>query len=297
MERIQNFIMRPYRTTAATCALLLLVSLLAACSAARLAYSNGETLTYWWLDSYVGFDSNQKSWVKKEIDDLFIWHRRKQLQNYVQFLKRGQSRVQAGVSETELQNDHDEIKKHILVLADRALPVLADLALSLHPEQIDNIKKKLASNNDKYRKDHLRGNLEKRQHSRYKKAIRQAAHWFGDFNSRQEQQIRALSDARPLNNELVLNDRIQRQVALIALLRDIQREKPGRNVAMTMIRSHIVAALDRSSSPEHKEFFDTFRASTIHMTAVIINSATPAQKTHFVKTTQHWIDDFSALAP
>lgn len=296
MKRIQNFIMQPCGATAATCVLLLMISLLAGCSSARLAYSNGETLTYWWLDGYAGFDSDQGSRVKKEIDDLFNWHRKTQLRSYVQFLKRGQHRVQAGASVAELQRDHDEIKKHILVLADRALPVMADLALSLRPEQIDNIKKKFASNNDKYRKDHLHGGLEERQHYRYKRVIRQAEHWFGDFSPKQKQQIRMHSDARPLNNELVLNDRMQRQAALIALLRDIQREKPGRDVAMSMIRNHIVAALDRSLAPEHKAFFETARAGTIHMTAAIINGATPAQKSHFVKTMQGWIDDFSALA-
>ncbi len=288
--------MQPCRATASAFVLLLVISLLAGCSAARLAYSNGETLTYWWLNGYAAFDSEQGSRVKKDIDDLFDWHRQTQLRSYVQFLKRSQQRAHTGVSEAELQADHDEIKKHILVLADRALPAMADLALSLRPEQIDNIGKKFASNNDKYRKDHLHGSLEKRQHSRYKKALRQAEHWFGDFSPQQQQKIRELSDARPLNNELVLNDRMQRQAALIALLRDIQREKPRRDVAMSMIRNHIVAALDRSLAPEHKAFFETARAGTIHMTAAIINGATPTQKAHFAKAIQGWIDDFSAIA-
>jgi hypothetical protein len=296
MKRIQNFIMRPYRAIATACVLVLIVSLMAGCSTARLAYSNGATLSYWWLDKYVAFDSRQSPFVKTELANLFSWHRKTQLPEYVQFLKRAQTRAQKPASEAELRNDYDYFKKHMLVLTDRALPVLAELALSLSPDQIDHIQKKFAENDDDYRKSHLRGNVEKRQRHRYKKALQQAENWFGGFTPDQERQIRAISDARPLNNELVLADRMQRQAATIALLKNIQSGKPSREVAMTMIRNHIVASLERPFGPEHKEFFGAFRASSIHMIAAIINGTTPAQKVHFVTTTQRWIDDFTALA-
>jgi hypothetical protein len=296
MKSMQNFIMRPYRAIATACTLLLTAGLLFGCSAARLGYSNGEMLSYWWLDSYVEFNSDQRRWVKKELANLFAWHRKTQLPEYVRFLKHAETRVQNQVTETELRDDYDKIKKHILILTDRALPVLAELALSLNPQQVDNIEKKLASNNDDYRKEYLDGNLEKRQRLRYKKTLKQAENWFGSFSTEQEQQIRALSDVRPLNNELVLADRMQRQAALISLLRKIQADKPERDIAMSMIRNYVAAAIDRSLSPEHKRYFDAFRASSIHMTAAIINGTTPAQKAHFLKTTQQWINDFTALS-
>jgi hypothetical protein len=296
MKRIQNFIMRPSRAIAATCMLVFIVSIMAGCSTARLAYSNGETLSYWWLDKYVGFDRIQRQFIKAELADLFAWHRKTQLPEYVQLMKRAQSRIQQPVSEAELRDDYDYLKKHLLVLTDRALPALAELALSLSPDQIDNIQKKFTSNNDEYRKDHLRGDLEKRQRYRFKKTMQQAESWFGSFSPEQEKQIRAASDARPLNNELALDDRMQRQAATISLLRKIQSEKPNREVAMVMIRTHVVASIDRTLTQENREFFDAFRASSIHMTARIINGTTPAQKAHFVKTTQRWIDDLISLS-
>lgn len=296
MINIQNFITRPYRGMVVACGLFLMASLMFGCSAARLAYTNGETLTYWWLDKYVEFDNDQRSEVKNDLEHLFDWHRKTQLQGYVQFLKRAQSRVQGGVTEAELRSDYNDIKKHTLVLTDKALPALAKLALSLHPDQIDHIEKKFGSNNDKYRKDYLRGNLDKRQQYRYKKVLQQAEHWFGNFSAEQQRQIRAASDARPINNELVLADRIQRQAALLSLLRKIQSEKPSQEVTMTMIRNHVIALLERAGIPEHKEFFDGFRTSSIQMAATIINATTPVQKAHFVKTTQHWIADFNALS-
>jgi hypothetical protein len=292
---MQNFIMRPTRAIATAAALFLIAVLLVGCSAARLAYNNGEMLSYWWLNGYVEFNGDQTPRVKKEIAALFDWHRKTQLQYYVQFLQRAQERVPKGVSEAELRNDYDEIKKHVLVLTDKALPAMAELALSLQPEQIDNIEKKFAANNDKYRKDYLNGSLEKRQRFRYKKTLQQAENWFGSFSEEQMKEIRTVSDARPLNNEWMLADRMQRQAATIALLRKIQSEKPSREAAASMIRSHVVAILDRSGASEHKEFLAAYSAGTVRLVAFIINRSTPEQKAYFIKAAQKWIDDFNAV--
>ena len=60
---------------------LLLAGLLAlaGCSSLRLVYNHGDTVLYWWLDAYVDFNADQKVWVKKDIDNLFSWHRKTQL--------------------------------------------------------------------------------------------------------------------------------------------------------------------------------------------------------------------------
>ncbi len=293
---MQNFIMRPHRLLATTAGIFLIAILLAGCSAARLGYSNGETISYWWLNNYIGFEPNQKPWLKKHIADLFAWHRKTQLQGYMQVLTRTQLRIPGNVTEAELLADYDNIKKHLLVLTDRALPDMADLALSLQPHQIANIEEKFSSNNDDYRKDYLRGNIEQRQRFRYKKALKQAEHWFGNFSTEQERQIRAASDARPLNNELVLADRLRRQAALIALLNKIHAEKPGREATMAMLKEHVVAMVNHFANPEHKAFFDASTNGSIHLIAVILNNATQVQKEHFGKTLQDWIDDFNELS-
>jgi hypothetical protein len=295
--------MRPYKTFAAKTvisakkiAVFLTVSLLLGCSAARLGYSNGETISYWWLNNYVDFESDQTPWVKQRIAHLFAWHRKTQLHDYVKVLGLAQQRVHGKVSEHELLADYADLKRRILVITDKALPDLADLALSLKPEQIAHIEKKFASNNNDYRKDYLRGDVEKRQHFRFKKVLKQAEYWLGTFNSEQERLIRVASDARPLNNELVMADRLQRQAALIALLKKIQAEKPGRETTVAMLKKYVSATLDRFGDPEHNHFFDTSVAASARMTAVIINNATPAQKEHFVRTLQQWINDFNKLS-
>lgn len=275
---------------------LLLAALLAGCGMARMAYNNGESLSYFWLNRYVDFTDQQRPWVEDEIDAVFAWHRRTQLSGYVDLLQKAQQRVHQPAIETDIRADAQAVRSRVLLVIDRALPGFAELALSLQPEQLVHLEKKFASNNDDYRRDNLRGDLEKRQRDRFKKTLKQAEYFFGNLNGQQEQRLRQISDARPLNNELVLRDRQRRQQEMLMLLRRIQTEKPPKEVVVKMLRDYVQAAQDHFGNAEHKAFYQAYEAASIRQITEIINMSTPDQKQHFIDTLQHWINDFRRLA-
>ena len=128
--------------------------------------------------------------------------------------------------------------------------------------------------------------------------MQMAEYWFGDFSREQEAQIRKASDARPLNNALLLADRIQRQKELIALLKKIQAERPGRDAVAAMLKEYIDAGyFDRTRlSAEQKAFFDASREGAANLAMVIINLTTLEQKAFATKRAQQWIDDFNKLS-
>lgn len=288
--------MAPRRDLFTRLALFLLAVLLAGCSALRLGYANGEMVAYWWLDGYADIDHDQKPWVKNHIRNLFAWHRKTQLRDYAQLLARTQQRFQQKVAAADVQADYMTLRRRAMLTVEHALPELADLALALKPQQIDHIERKFASNNETYRKDYLRGGLEDRQVFRFKKVLKQAEYWFGDFSREQEAQIRAASDARPLNNEIWLDERQHRQQAIIWLLRRIQAEKPSRDAVIAMMREQLPLLFDFMTYDEHKDFFDTSREGTFRMVATIVNIATPAQREHARSRLQKLIEDCNTLA-
>lgn len=296
MKRMQDFIMRPARIMTKRLLILGLTSLLLACSAARIGYNNGETVSYWWLNSYVDFEGEQKPWVKQHIDDLFVWHRKTQLREYVRLVSRIQHRDLATVTKSDLLADYDDGRTRIMQITDRAAPDLADLALSLTPAQIANIEEKFTKNNNKFRKEYLNGNAAERQEFRYKKMMKQAEYWFGDFSREQETKLRALSDARPLNNELVLAERLQRQKELLAMLQRIHAEKPSRDEAAAMIRKYVADTVNHSGNKQQQAFADASRDANAALVAEMMRMATPEQKRHFINTLQDWISDFNRLS-
>jgi hypothetical protein len=296
IELMQKFIMQHYRVFAIRVVLFFTICVLSGCSAVRLGYNHGESLTYWWLNSYIDFDGQQRPWVKKDIEKLFAWHRKTQLHDYAQFMAHSQKQLQHKVDKQELLASYDEIKKRSALVVDKALPELADLALSLQPQQIAHIEKKFASNNDKYRKDYLHGDIEQRQSMRYKKVMEQAEYWFGGFSPEQEALIRRASDARPLDSEIWLAERQHRQQEMIALLKKIQAEKPSREATMQLLKNYAGMVFDQAGSGQHEQFLNASKDATAGMAAVIINCTTPAQKAKAVNRLQQWIDNFNVLA-
>ena len=282
------------RLTYVVLALMLVV--VAGCSSLRLAYNNGDTVLYWWLNAYVDLDRDQKGWVREDIDKLFDWHRKTQLKDYVEILRKGQKQVQGNVTQAELLADYSEIKSRTQSLLLKAAPDLADLARSLKPEQIAQMEKKFKSNNDDYRKKFLTGDQEKRQQLRYKKSMEQFELWFGSFSREQEAAIRKASDARPLDNEIWLDERTRRQRNVLNLVQKVQSEKLGKEATVALINTLIRDSFERLEHSERKPFFDAFENSTAQMVLTVIKIATPAQKEHAVKRMQGWIDDFNSLA-
>lgn len=293
---MQNFIMQGYRVFSLKLSLVVLALVLAGCSAVRLGYANGDTVVYWWLNGYVDFTDDQKPWVKGHIDNLLAWHRKTQLKDYVEVLTQVQKRVQQKVTSADVLADYNTLKKRALLVLDKATPELTELALSLQPQQIAHLEKKFASNNDKYRREYLRGSLEERQERRYEQVMKHAEYWFGNFSDQQQAQIRAASDARPVNYELWLAERMRRQQELLRMLRKFQTERPAKDVAAAALKSYIASSSEHFTYSENKAFFDASNEGMAQMTALIINIATPAQKAHAIKRLQKWIEDCETLA-
>lgn len=276
--------------------LVALLALLTACSSLKLAYNNGDTLLYWWLDNYVDFDGEQSGQVKKDIDDLFRWHRKTQLQDYVQVMQRAQQQLRGNPTPAELRADYDDIRARTQALLLKAAPDIADLALSLKPEQLAQMEKKFAKNNDKFRRENMKGDREDQNEFRYKKSMEQFELWFGSFSREQKEIIRKASDARPLDNAIWLDERERRQRNVLALARRIVQEKPPREQVVAQIQSLIRESFSRLDNSERKAFYEANTAASIGLVHTVIGIATPEQKAHAQKRMQGWISDFNTLA-
>jgi Family of unknown function (DUF6279) len=268
-----------------------------ACSSVRFAYNQGDTLLYWWVDAYLDLDSEQSGQVKQDIGQLFSWHRKTQLKDYSQFLTNAQKQLaNPNLTHADLKADYKDIRTRTELLAYKALPDLADLALSIKPEQLGKMEEKFTKNNETFRKKFVRIDKEKQQKQRYKKSMEQFNLWFGDFSNEQEAMLRKASDARPLNNELWLSERVLRQKRIMAVMREIQQKKMNKEATMASLQGLIKEIFARQEAAEHKAFFDSYTDGSIALVHTAVKIATPAQKAHAQKRMQGWIDDFKVLS-
>ncbi|MBC7684251.1 MAG: hypothetical protein H7176_03365 [Bdellovibrionales bacterium] len=267
-----------------------------ACSSVKFAYNQGDTLLYWWVNAYLDLDSGQSGLVKEDIGQLFQWHRKTQLKDYSQLLTNGQKQLAGNLTLGDLKADYRDIRTRTELLAFKALPELTELALSIKPEQIAKMEEKFAKNNDTYRKKFVKIDQDKQQKLRFKKSMEQFDLWFGGFSNEQETILKRASDVRPLDNALWLDERLIRQKRIIAVLREIQQKKLGKEQTSVVLNGLLKEIFGRFDAPEHKPFFDAYTDSTMQMILTAVKIATPTQKAHAQKRMQGWIDDFKVLA-
>jgi hypothetical protein len=276
--------------------LIAMVALAAGCSTIRFTYNHGDTLLYWWLNAYIDLDSDQSTWVKQDIDKLFQWHRQTQLHDYAGLLANMQRQLAGNPTQADLLSDYRDIKARTELLAFKALPELADVARSVKPDQIAQMEEKFTKNNEKFRKTYMSGDQDHQRKVRFEKSMDQLDLWFGPFAHDQLAILRKASDARPLDNEIWLQERKLRQQKIVALLRRVQQEKLNKEQTMAAIHDLLRDTFDRFEAPERKAFFDAYTDSTSTYILTAIRIATPDQKAHAQKRMQGWINDFNALA-
>lgn len=284
-----------FRRTFALLAITLMF-MLAGCSTIRFTYNQGDTLLYWWLDSYVDFEGQQADIAKRDINQLFQWHRQTQLPDYAALLGSWQRRLAGNPTQADLVDAYREIRVRSERLGQRAVPELTTLALSITPQQIANIERKFNDKNEEYRRKFISGSNEKRQRARFKKAMEQFELWFGNFTSEQEDILRRASDARPLDNQQWLEERVYRQRRIVAMLRDVQQKKMNREQATARMQALQRELFGRMESPERKAFYDASIDQNTKFIMTAIRIATPEQKAHAQKRMQGWINEFQTLS-
>jgi len=275
---------------------IVLMAFAAGCSTIRFSYNQGDTLLYWWLNSYVDFEGQQADVAKRDINTLFQWHRQTQLHDYAALLGNWQRQLAGNPTQADLVNAYREVRVRGERLAARAVPETTTLALSITPEQIANIERKFNAKNEEYRRKFMSGSTDKRQRARFKKSMEQFELWFGNFSSEQETALRRASDARPLDNNLWLEERIYRQRRILGMLREVQQKKLNREQATARVQAMQKELFTRMDSPERKAFYDTSIDQTTKYVMTAIRIATPQQKAHAQQRMQGWINDFQALA-
>lgn len=293
---MKKFNTQPILDHVRTFLLIALLALAAGCSTVRFTYNHGDTLLYWWLNTYIDLDSDQSGWVKQDIDRLFQWHRQTQLRDYAGVLTTMQRQLSGNPTQADLLSDYRDIKARTELLAFKALPDLADLARSVKPDQIAQIEKKFARNNEDFRKKFMTGDVDHQHKVRFDKAMDQFELWFGSFSSEQKAILRRASDERPLDNDIWLQERKMRQQKIVALLKRVQQEKLNKEQTMAAIHDLLRDFFDRFDAPDRKQFFDAYVDSTSKFILTAIRVATPEQKAHAQKRMQGWINDFTTLA-
>jgi hypothetical protein len=269
---------------------------LSACSTGvRLGYNYADTLVAYSLDGYVGLTDEQQQLVKERATALVAWHRSTQLRDYAELIETTRRKLDGPVTASDVMAFNQAINARLAALGERAAPDLAQLALTLSPDQIARLQRKIASDNSKARRELVQFAGKESLDERVKKYAERADFWFGSLTREQLDLVRASLARRPDNAGWWIEERERRQRELLAVLQKIQTERPSEATATHWLRTYF-AQLQSPPDPERRRGIEQFRAGNAELIAQLVNSATPEQKAALSAKLGSFAGDFIALA-
>lgn len=280
----------------ALAALLIMLSwVLAGCSATRLGYEALPTLARWQVDRHLGLDDAQAALVRRHLDELQRWHRASELPAYAATLEGLERTLRVPAAPEMVAAWRAAVFAAWPALAERLAPGLAELALTLRPEQLASLERHFEQSNREFRADYLEGSPQRQLERRGDRVVRRAERFIGALSATQEREVRRWVAGLPALESDWLAERRSRQERLHALMASLAAERPAREEAVR--RAHaLLRDFWVSPDAQRRERLATGSAANDALTLRILNAATPEQVVVLRENVREYVADFRALA-
>ncbi|MFT3801648.1 MAG: DUF6279 family lipoprotein [Burkholderiaceae bacterium] len=313
---------------------LSVVSLLAAgCSLARFGYDAFPYWAMWQLDRHLDLDDEQRVLARNAIDDLRAWHERAELPQYARFLKQVDARLRgvgggadgadgppghgavqgaldgsgAGTDASVPAGDRDAIRPvefdtwrrtamaRWAPLADQVAGPVTTLLASLKPAQIERLKDRFADDNREMIKKYGLDSPNKVVQARADRIIERAEFFLGRLSAEQKRALREQAAGLPSSEALWLDEREDRQQALLALIARLQAEKPPATVGRDWTRDYLMSVISLDN-PRRRQKLEHARQASDEMMVRVVNEASDVQRRHLSKRLNEFATDFERRA-
>ncbi|HUX91054.1 MAG TPA: DUF6279 family lipoprotein [Gallionellaceae bacterium] len=272
-------------------ALLLLP--LSGCGIISIGYNYADAYLRYSINSYASFNDEQKSTIKKEVNDFMLWHRANMLPEYVSFLQELRKTAQSGATLTK--EDVARFRSEVRTLYIKTLqPTVRPAALllsSVKPAQIEELASSFAKENNKQKDKELSGSLDEQMRKRSQRTIDFIENLVGGFSDKQLEKVRDMNRRLPFATGLYIRLREDNQARLIELL----QSKMGAEDIAAFLSAWLVTP-EAGRSPDEQSTLLAFENASDEITASVYAMLTDRQKKTLLKNIVKYIDTFQDLA-
>ena len=268
-------------------AAILLLVLLAGCSAVELAYNNAEPFLRWQAGRYLDLKNDQAEEFNARLAAFLAWHRSSALPQYAHLAGDAGRRLERGASLADMVWSYDAIRQQAREALRRAGADTGDFLDRLTPAQIEQLERRFAEDNLKFAREWLEGTPEEQRARRLKRLTHTLEDWLGELSDAQRERVRQFNEAAPLNGGMRDRERHRRQAELLAMLR--ARESARR-------LADWAAEWDRGREPGFARVNREFTDGLLAMLADLERSLSPRQRALAVARLREYARDFQLLA-
>jgi hypothetical protein len=262
-------------------------TLLGGCSAVRLAYENADTYLRWRASAYIDVQGEAADELDDRIDAFLDWHRAKALPQYARFSEEAAMRLGRGLAAGDLVWGYDALQAQAREGLRAAAVQLAPMLDRLSAEQVAQLERRLAEDNRKFAREHLKGDEAERRKRRAKTMQNRLEEWVGKLNQAQVERVRQYAERAPLTDEHRDRDRRRLQAEVLAMVR-------SRDTAKRL--PELAANWQRGRDPAFLALNEAWRQEFSALLIDIDRTLTPAQRAKAVANFRRYAEDFTVLA-
>lgn len=268
---------------------------LSACTMTRFGYEMLPWLSMWRIERYIPLNDPQRKVVSRHLDALHQWHRSTQLPQYAAKLDQASAQLATKLDSDQVSRWRSDLLVFWQPLADRLAPGLAELALMIEPAQIDRLARRLDREVEELRAKYASADPVARIESRAQRWTERMQTLLGKLEPGQQAEIRSLAERFPSDEASWVEERQARGRDFIALLRRIEREQPPLALAEQWSRDYLTGLFE-SRDPDRRARIMANNANGDRLTAMMLNTASPSQRTHMAGVLRGYQNDFARLA-
>jgi hypothetical protein len=273
----------------------LLPLFLAACSTLQFGYQQADSLSYWWLDSYLDLESAQSPQVRADLTALHAWHRRHELPLYIELLQ--QMQRLASDSQTKPQQICaliPELRQRMLRLGGQTAAMAASLVVTLTPAQLHHLAQQFDKRNRRWREQWLDLSTAEFHEHRFKQAKERAELLYGRLNKVQLALLHQQLAGSSFDPRLSYREALRRQQDILNTL----REHSATSARATHVADEMLALIERSvlsPDPVYRRHSEQWIAESCQLLAALHGSASALQRAHAKEQLQSYAEDLRAL--
>lgn len=264
---------------------------LAACSALRVTYNNADTVLRYMAWEYFDLDAGQFDEVKAKLASVHEWHRASELPVYAVLARTASQRVAKGLKEDDIAWGISMLRARYRMLAARIAADGAPVFVTLSPEQLVHLEKKLAERNAKFAREFFPGDEKAGLRAQAKTMIDRFEEWTGSLSREQEARIERFVRSHTRYTVLRFEDRARLQRDAVALMRGV-RGAAALGPRLAALFSHP----DDRRTEDFRRETQRWEADFARLLVELDRTLTAEQRARSVRRLTSYADDFQTLA-
>jgi Family of unknown function (DUF6279) len=264
---------------------LLLVWLLGACSAIKIAYNQSPELIYFWLDGQLDFSSAQSLKVRDDLASLHEWHRRTQLLVYVELLRNIEQKMTVSLTANEVCAFVDDARDKLDAVINQAEPAIVATAINLSPTQIRHLEQRNSKANTEWREKWLDANpssLAKLRLTQYEDRLEML---YGKLTDTQRERLREVVQAARFDGTPGYRERLRRQRETVETLQSVMGGKLPLAQSQALVHAYLRRSLT-SPDPAYREHLNGQIQAACELVSRVHNMTTAEQRATAIKRLQ-----------